>query len=117
MSCLSSSRILTAAVSAVLAVSTSLATGDDGRKDSSATDGASLELAVLGTYSTGLGPTSAEIVAFDASKARLFVSNAVTSTIDIVDAHDPSNLVKTASIDVSQFGVPNSVRSARSRTC
>jgi DNA-binding beta-propeller fold protein YncE len=107
---LSSSRILTAAVSAVLAVCTSLATaGDDGRKDHSARDGAPLELAVLGTYSTGLGPTSAEIVAFDASKSRLFVSNAVTSTIDIVDASNPAQLVKLASIDVSAFGVPNSV--------
>ena len=45
---------------------------------------APLEIVPVGTYSTGLGSTSAEIVAFDPQSDRLFVSNAVTSTIGLI---------------------------------
>lgn len=106
---LSTRRTLTAAVSTLFAIMTQAASADSDAQQTSRTDRAPLALSVLGTYATGLGPTSAEIVAFDAASARLFVSNAVSSTIDIVDAHDPAHLTKTGSIDVSSLGVPNSV--------
>jgi hypothetical protein len=108
----SSSRVLAAAVAAVLSFGvTHTALAHERGKDRSHAhkQRAPLELAILGTYNTGLGETSAEIVAFDRASARLFVSNAVTSTIDIVDARDPTAPSKIGSIDVSNFGLPNSV--------
>ncbi len=102
-------RALIAAASTLLALATQAASAGGDPQQSSRTDRAPLALSVLGTYATGLGPTSAEIVAFDAASARLFVSNAVSSTIDIVDAHDPAHLAKTGSIDVGTLGIPNSV--------
>jgi hypothetical protein len=115
MSRYSSSRFLTAVVSAALAICTAQAASAHGH---SHWNGhwhrahklrAPLELVPVGTYSTGLGSTSAEIVAFDPGTARLFVSNAVTSTIDIVDARNPAQLARLGSIDVSTLGIPNSV--------
>src|SRR5688500_12735688 len=107
MSRYSSSRFLTAALPAVRAICTTpaaLAHGHshwNGHWHRAHKLRAPLEMVPVGTYSTGLGSTSAEIVAFDPGTDRLFVSNAVTSTIDIVNARNPAQLAKLNSIDVS----------------
>jgi len=112
-----SSRLLTAAVSAALAICTAQAAMAHGPSHGGRgwhwrhvhQQRAPLELVPVGTYSTGLGSTSAEIVAFDPASDRLFVSNAVSSSIDIVSARNPAQLTRLKSIDVSKFGIPNSV--------
>ncbi|MFE4463593.1 choice-of-anchor I family protein [Oerskovia sp. NPDC056781] len=48
-------------------------------------------LSPLGTYSTGqLDESAAEIVAFHAASTRLFVVNAQSGKVDVLDARDPS---------------------------
>ncbi len=48
-------------------------------------------LSPLGTYSTGqLDESAAEIVAFHAASQRLFVVNAQSGRVDVLDARDPS---------------------------
>ena len=61
-----------------------------------------IEASLLGTFDSGLGEGSAEIVAHDADSQRLFVTNSVTKTIDILDISDPKNPTKIGSIDVSE---------------
>ena len=89
MSRYSSSRFLTAAISAALAICTSQAALAHGHSHPLR---APLELVPVGTYSTGLGSASAEIVAFDPGSERLFVTNAGNSTVDILDARNPAQL-------------------------
>ena len=60
-----------------------------------------LTTSVLGTYRTGSGEGSAEVVAYEASSERLFVMNNVTDRIEIVDLSDPAAPTKTAEIDVA----------------
>jgi 2',3'-cyclic-nucleotide 2'-phosphodiesterase/3'-nucleotidase/5'-nucleotidase len=77
-------------------------------------DASGIELSRLGTFDSGLGEASAEIVAHDPASQRLFVTNSNAATVDILDAADPSQPVKLASIDVSvidgtETGGPNSV--------
>ncbi|HXV33080.1 MAG TPA: choice-of-anchor I family protein [Gaiellaceae bacterium] len=70
----------------------------------------SIELSVLGTYSTGIFAGGAqEIVAFDPETDRLFVVNAGLDTVDVLDASDPSAPTKVGEIDTSELGSPNSV--------
>ncbi|MFC4309716.1 choice-of-anchor I family protein [Steroidobacter flavus] len=71
-------------------------------------DEGSLKLTPLGTYDAGeVG--SAEIVAFDASTQRLFLVNAQTSTVDILDVRNPSSPTKVTTINTAVLGSPNSV--------
>ena len=67
-----------------------------------------IALKPIGTFDAG-GAGSAEIVAFDAGSKRLFVVNAQTKTVDIVDAADPTQPSRIATIDTSALGAPNSV--------
>ena len=75
---------------------------------------AQIELSVIGTFDSGLGEDSAEIVAHDPETQRLFITNGETSTVDVLDISDPSNPKQAFPIDVSTIngvatGGPNSV--------
>jgi hypothetical protein len=63
-----------------------------------------LQLTHLGSYLTGGGDGTAEIVAYDGSTQRLFLTNGENNTVDILDYSDPSNLLQIASIDISAYG-------------
>jgi hypothetical protein len=67
-----------------------------------------IALQPIGTFDAG-GAGSAEIVAFDAGSKRLFVVNAQTRTVDIVDARNPRQPTRITTIDTSTLGAPNSV--------
>jgi hypothetical protein len=71
-------------------------------------DEGSLKLTPVGTYDAG-DAGSAEIVAFDAASKRLFLVNAQTSTVDILDVSNPSSPAKVTTIDTASLGSPNSV--------
>src|SRR5262245_14309778 len=75
--------------------------GHDGHADR-------IALKPIGTFDAG-GAGSAEIVAFDADSKRLFVVNAATSTVDVLDARNPKLPTKITTIDTSALGSPNSV--------
>lgn len=68
----------------------------------------SIKLKPLATYDAGEAG-SAEIVAFDAATKRLFLVNAETSTVDILDVRNPSRPRKVTTIDTATLGAPNSV--------
>ena len=73
-----------------------------------------IELSLLGSFDSGLGEDSSEIVAHDPGTQRLFITNSDTKTVDIVDISSPKTPSRISSIDVSQInGVdtdgPNSV--------
>ena len=70
---------------------------------------APLELRVLGTYSTGLGPGAAEIVSYDKQSRRLFVINAAASSVDILDLRNPQAPSLVKRLDLAALGSPNSV--------
>jgi DNA-binding beta-propeller fold protein YncE len=77
-------------------------------------DDSQIELSLLATFDSGLGEGAAEIVAHDPQTQRLFVVNAETGTVDILDITDPKNPTKVGSIDVNivngtPTGGPNSV--------
>lgn len=80
----------------------------NGAAPASAADPGSLKLTPLATYDAG-DVGSAEIVAFDASTKRLFLVNAQTSTVDILDVSNPSSPTKVTTIDTAALGSPNSV--------
>lgn len=64
-----------------------------------------VSLKQLSRISTGVFDDGAsEIPTYDPVSQRLFVVNASTSSIDVVDLADPSAPVKLGSIDVSPFG-------------
>lgn len=66
---------------------------------------AGLQLAFLGRYETGLfDEAAAEIVAYDAELARVFVVNAFASTVDVLDLTDPSDPVLLDTIDATDAG-------------
>ena len=59
----------------------------------------------IGSYETGIFDDSAtEIVSYDASSQRLFVTNSANSAIDIVDFSNPFNPTLISSIDTSPYG-------------
>ncbi|MGE3160191.1 MAG: choice-of-anchor I family protein, partial [Xanthobacteraceae bacterium] len=77
-------------------------------------DDSQIELSLLATFDSALGEGAAEIVAHDPQSQRLFVTNAESETVDILDISDPKNPTKVGSIDVSVVngtptGGPNSV--------
>ena len=62
-----------------------------------------LTLEKIGGFSGGaIG--AAEITAFDAATARLFVVNGANGTVDVLDLKDPRNPVKVGSISVTSIG-------------
>ncbi len=71
----------------------------------------SLLLNPIGTYASGaFDQGAAEINAFDPLSQRLFVVNAQTVTVDILDLSDPTLPTKLGTIDATSYGgVANSV--------
>src|SRR5262245_12313860 len=67
-----------------------------------------LELTPIASFDAGEAG-SAEIVAYHADTRRVFVVNAATSTVDILDVRNPRAPVKLKTIDTSALGSPNSV--------
>ncbi len=64
-----------------------------------------LSLTPIGTYASGVfDQSAAEIVAHDPESQRLFVVNAQSGQIDVLDARVPTALAKLFSIDLSSFG-------------
>ncbi|GJD21798.1 hypothetical protein RIVM261_067540 [Rivularia sp. IAM M-261] len=70
-----------------------------------------IKLTEIGKYTTGVfNQGAAEISAYDSVSKRLFVVNAQTATIDILDLSDPTSPAKISQIAVGSFGaVANSV--------
>jgi len=60
-------------------------------------------LTALGTYDGG-GLARAEIAAFDAASARMFISNDDENQVDIVDISDPTAPTLVSSVDMSAYG-------------
>jgi 2',3'-cyclic-nucleotide 2'-phosphodiesterase (5'-nucleotidase family) len=58
--------------------------------------------APIGSYETGLGLESAEIVAYE--DGRMFVTNSARASLDIVDVSDPSAPSLIRRVDLSAFG-------------
>ncbi len=62
-------------------------------------------LSPLGTYKTGIYDASAaEIVAYDPATQRLFVVNANTPSVEVLDISNPSRPTKLFDIDPSAYG-------------
>ena len=67
-----------------------------------------IALRLLGTYVSGLGEGAAETVAYD--RGRIFITNAASNTLDLVDVTDPAAPRLVRRIDLAPFGAgPNSV--------
>lgn len=67
--------------------------------------GAPTALSPLGTYKTGIYDASAaEIVVHDPATQRLFVVNANTPSVDVLDIRNPSRPTKLFAIDPSAYG-------------
>ena len=63
------------------------------------------KLQLLSTYETELfDESAAEIIAYDPNTQRVFVVNANSATIDVLDISDPSNPTLKNQIDLSSFG-------------
>lgn len=58
---------------------------------------------LLGRYTDGREGTC-EITAYDSSSRKLFITNAVTDSIDIIDCSNPSQLTRVGRIDISAYG-------------
>ncbi|MCB2180639.1 MAG: choice-of-anchor I family protein [Desulfobulbaceae bacterium] len=59
----------------------------------------------IGSYRTGIfAGSAAEIPAYDAKSKRIFVTNAATGNIDVLDIMDPENPILVNSINLSDFG-------------
>lgn len=73
---------------------------------------AQLALQQVGRYSSGVYSTdggAAEISAFDPASRRLFVVNAISRSIDVLDLSNPALPTALTPIGLSAFGVPNSL--------
>jgi hypothetical protein len=113
---------VTAAVAAILTCASTLAAAHEGDRDDrhdfcgfghdwhdhDGCDAGSITLKKLATYDAG-GVGSAEIVEYDAQSRRLFVVNALSSTLDILDVRNAGSPTKIRTIDTSALGSPNSV--------
>ncbi|MEM9373238.1 MAG: choice-of-anchor I family protein [Planctomycetota bacterium] len=67
--------------------------------------GAQIALEPIGRYDTGITlKSAAEILAYDASTRRLFVTNAANNAIDALSIADPTSPALAFSIDLSPFG-------------
>ncbi|MCG2634601.1 MAG: choice-of-anchor I family protein [Gammaproteobacteria bacterium] len=63
-----------------------------------------VELQPLATYDSGLGEGAAEIVAYDATTQRLFIVNATTTTVDVLDISNPGTPELVTQIDATALG-------------
>ncbi|NRA49602.1 MAG: hypothetical protein HRU12_10765, partial [Phaeodactylibacter sp.] len=63
-----------------------------------------LQLNHLGSYLTGGGEGTAEIVAFDGVTNRLFITNGENNQVDILDYSNPAAITLVSSIDISAYG-------------
>lgn len=70
-----------------------------------------IALAPISTYATGIFDASAaEIVEYDPASQRLFVVNANSATLDVLDISDPTNIQALNSISLTPYGgIANSV--------
>lgn len=67
-----------------------------------------LAMAPIGTYETGLGEDSAEVVAYQ--RETMYVTNSDDNSFDIVDISDPTDPVQIARIPLDAYGAgPNSI--------
>ena len=66
------------------------------------------DLAHIGTFDSGLGEGSTEIVAYDPMTRRLFTTNANDESVTVIDFSDAVNPTGVDSIDISSYGDPNS---------
>jgi len=64
-----------------------------------------LSMLKLGPYDQG----ASEIVSYDPTTQRAFVTNGYTNAIDVISLRKPASPKKEFSIDLKPFGVPNSV--------
>lgn len=71
----------------------------------------SVQLSVLGTYSSGVfDEAAAEVVAFDEKNDQLFITNADANSLDVLSIANPSQPTFLKTIDLSPYGGgPNSV--------
>ena len=66
---------------------------------------AQINLQPLGTYQSGLfDESAAEIIAHDPNTQRLYVVNANSGNIDVLDINNPANPTLLSQIDVSPYG-------------
>ncbi len=64
-----------------------------------------IRLEVMGSYSTGsFGSGAAEISAYDATTRRLFMINALSAKVDVINIADPTVPTLLFQIDVSAYG-------------
>ncbi|QDU36898.1 hypothetical protein Mal4_11990 [Maioricimonas rarisocia] len=73
-----------------------------------ATLGGPLTVEKVWTYDSGVGEGGAEIVAYDTKSRRLFVTNAETERVDVLDPADGSKLG-----ELDPAGAPNSVAASK----
>ena len=72
---------------------------DSDRGNGGATPQISIELSKLGSYATGeYEQSAAEIPAFDPINQRIFMVNALSGAVDVLDASDPANPVFITSL-------------------
>ncbi len=62
-----------------------------------------LSISELGRYTDGR-EDALEIVAYDSATAKLFITNAATDSIDMVDISNPASPLRTGGIDISTYG-------------
>jgi DNA-binding beta-propeller fold protein YncE len=67
------------------------------------------QLKLLTSYQGLVSAGSTEIVAFDSTSQRLFVTNSSNDRVEILDFSNPSAITRVDSIDISNFGSINSV--------
>lgn len=73
-------------------------------------DDAAVKLSPIGSYEAGvMGKSAAEIVAYHAASQRILTVNAQSGKVDILDASDPANPNKVASVSASGDKEINSV--------
>jgi len=65
-------------------------------------------LTVVGTYDTGLGADGSEIVSVRSKSGIAAITN-VAGSIDVLDVSNPSLITQLRRINVSAYGIPNSV--------
>ena len=66
---------------------------------------AQINLQTLGTYQSGIfDESAAEIVAHDPNTQRLYVVNASSGNIDVLDINNPANPTRIFQIDVATYG-------------
>src|SRR5690554_5178664 len=94
------------AIATAVAVSLTGCLGSDSDSDRGAGDTTpriSIELSKLGSYATGeYGQSAAEIPAFDPVNQRIFMVNALSGAVDVLDASNPATptLVDSLATDI-----------------